>query len=416
MSSKSASPVTTNQQVEPSSSVSNKIFVSKLEVDHTEEDIRTLFSRFGEVDQVVVDGNNAIVAFKEEKVVKEMEELGEITLNSKKLFLARVLEEYPNTSEEDSPAPFYQAGIPVAHNLYQSAYQDMSATYPSYQPQYPYPVWYQPSSTSSLPISNYEAPVPSYGLANQINLPGSGVPPYYLNTASAQEQSVFSFDSVATQLPSQPNQKYHQSSHIRGSSTGCCHVCTTPNTVHGVAPLQPQHHLQYHGEAGTGHQLQPLTPFTPSLQTGYLLPPTPTPINLPPMTPTYYMPPTPAPSNMFYNFQGFTSPPPPTPQSNCFTHLKSNSGLMKEDNKAHMNMQNMTYFTSPFKRFTKFQGTPTPGGFPFKPTSNKVRVHGDGDTANNSNWYKQGERWGHRSGWEVDQVGGGDVPDIVKDC
>ena len=132
------------------------------------------------------------------------------------------------------------------------------------------------------------------------------------------------------------------------------------------------------------------------------------------MTPTYYLPPTPAPSDMFYNFQGYNCPPPGHSQSNCFTHLKTDSGHVKEDNKATMNMQNMTYFTSPFKRFTKFQGTPTHAGFPFKPTSNKVRVHGD--TADTSNWYKQGERWGHRSGGEADQVRGGDVPDIVKDC
>ena len=132
------------------------------------------------------------------------------------------------------------------------------------------------------------------------------------------------------------------------------------------------------------------------------------------MTPTYYMPPTPAPYDMFYNPHGYTCPPPGPSQSNCFTHLKTDSGHLKEDNKATMNMQNMTYFTSPFKRFTKFEGTPTPGGFPFKPTSNKVRAHGD--SMNNSNWYKQGERWGHRSGGEADQLRGGDVPDIVKDC
>jgi len=415
MSGKSTSLVINDHEVKTSSAVSKKIFVSRLGANTTEEDITTLFSRFGEVEQVVVDGYSAIVTFNEERVVKELEELGEIMLNSTKLFLARVLEEHPKSAAEDSPAPFYQAGLPVALAPYEYSNQEMSANIPSYQPSYPYPIWYQSSSTPSLQIPNYEAPVPCYGPVNQSNLPGTGVPFHHLNTASAQEHSVFSFDTLATQVPSHQNHKY-KSSHTRGSSTGCCHVCTTPNTVHGVAPLPPQHHLQYPGEAGTGHQLQPLTPITPSLQTGYLLPPTPTPIILPPMTPTYYLPPTPAPSDMFYNSHGYTCPPPGHSQSNCFTHLKTDSGHVMEHNKATMNMQNMTFFTSPFKRFTKFEGTPTPGGFPFKPTSNKVRVHSD--TINNSNWYKQGERWGHRSGGEVDQVrgGGGDVPDIVKDC
>jgi len=409
MSEKCTRPVNRDQQVKPPSAVSNKIFVSKLEVDHTEEQIRTLFSSFGEVDHVVVDGYSAIVAFKDEKVVNELEEMGEITLNSSKLFMARVLEEHPKTGDEESPTPFYLPGVPVAPTPYQPTIQGMNTTYSSYQPPFPYPVWYPSSSSMALP--NYETPVPSYGPAIQSSSPGAAVPPYPPVNSSAREQSVFSFDSLSTQLPS--HQKY-QPSHSRGSTTGCCHVCTTHSTVQGVAPLPPQHQVQYPGEATTGHQLQPLTPITPSLQTGYLLPPTPTPINLPPMTPTFYMPPTPAPSHMFYNYQGYTSPPPGTTQSNCFTHLKAESGLVNEENKPSMHMQNMAYFTSPFKRFTKFQGTPSPGGFPLKHTSSKVRGQGD----SSSNWYKQGERWGHRSRGELDQVRSGDgvVPDIVKDC
>jgi len=412
MSGKSTSSVTRDQQVKPPSAVSNKIFVSKLEADHTEEEIRILFSSFGEVEQVVVDGYSAIVAFKDESVVNELEGMGEITLNSTKLFMARVLEEHPKTGDGDSPTtPFYLPGAPVAPPPYQPTIQEMNATYPSYLPPLPYPEWYQSSSSSSMALPNYETPVPSYGPAIQCNSPGSGVPHYPPINSNVEEQSVFSFDSLATQLPS--HQKF-QPINTRGSTTGCCHVCTTQSTVHGVAPLPPHHHVQFPGEAGTGHQLQPLTPITPSLQTGYLLPPTPTPINLPPMTPTFFMPPTPAPSNMFYNFQGYTSAPPGTPQSNCFTHLKTDSGHVKEDINANMHMQNMAYFTSPFKRFTKFQGTPNPGSFPLKHISSKMRVCGE----STSNWYKQGERWGHRSGGEVDQArgGGGDVPDIVKDC
>jgi len=414
MSGDSASSVFGDQQVKSPSAVSHKIFVSRLEPGHTVEEITSFFSSFGEVTEVVVDGYSAIVAFKDKGVVKEMEEMGEVMMNSTKLFIARVLEEHPTPGDKDSPAPFYQAGLPVLPPPYEPSNQVMNETYntyPCYQPTFPYPVWLQPSSATNLALPNYETPVLSYGPVNQCNSPGTGLPPYQVTNDNAQEQSVFSFDSLATQLPS--HQK-SQPSRTRSSTTGCCHVCTTHSTVQGVAPLPPQHHLQYPGEAGTGHQLQPLTPITPSHQSGYLLPPTPTPVNLPPMTPTYYMPPTPAPSNMFYDYQGYTSPPPGTPQSQGFTHLKTDSGRTKEDYKAHMHMQNMAYFTSPFKRFTKFQGTPTPGGFPLKHSGNKVRVHGD--TSSISSWYKQGERWGHRSGGEVEQGRGGDVPDVVKDC
>ena len=176
VSGKSASLTINDRQVKTLPEVSKKIFVSRLESDHTEECIRTLFSGYGEVDQVVVDGYSAIVTFKEERVVKELEEMGEVMLNSTKLFLARVLEEYPKTVAEDSPAPFYQAGLPVAQTSYESTNQGMSANFPSFQPPYPYPIWYQSSSTPTLPIHKYEAPVPSYGPVDQSNLPCIGVP------------------------------------------------------------------------------------------------------------------------------------------------------------------------------------------------------------------------------------------------
>ena len=226
MSGKSRSIVVNDQQVKASPEVSKKIFVSRLGANHSEEDIKTLFSSFGEVEQVVVDGYSAIVTFKEERVVKELEEMGEIMLNSTKLFLARVLEEYPKSTAGISPAPFYQAGLPVAPTPFEYSNQEMGANFPSYQPPYPYPIWYQSSTAPTLPIPNHEAPVPSYGSVNQSNLPATGVPPpNHPNSASTQEQSVFSFDSIATQVPSHQNHKY-KPSHARGSSTGCCHVCT----------------------------------------------------------------------------------------------------------------------------------------------------------------------------------------------
>jgi hypothetical protein len=147
--------------------------------------------------------------------------------------------------------------------------------------------------------------------------------------------------------------------------------------------------------------------MTPSLHTGYLIPPTPTPTNLPPMTPTYYLPPSPAPSYMMYqaahlrgadaNGLPYTSLPPPQP----YTNLKpTDNGSTQEDINIHR--QNVTYFTSPFKRFTKFRGTPTPARFPLR-AAQAPQGRGGGGNGNSSSWYQQGDRWGHRSGVEGDQ-------------
>ena len=215
------------------------------------------------------------------------------------------------------------------------------------------------------------------------------------------DKSVFSFDTTATQL----DQQKHLST--PRPSTGCCQVCSTP-AVQGVAPLavhQLPGHPPYYG-----HQLQPLTPMTPSLNTGYLLPPTPTPMNLPPMTPTYYLPPSPAPTYMMYQAAHprgadatslpYTSLPPPQ----AYTNLKpTDNSTNQEDVNTHR--QNVTYFTSPFKRFTKFRGTPTPARFPLRaaPVPQGYRGRGGEGNRDSNSWYQQGDRWGHRSGGEGDQ-------------
>ena len=208
------------------------------------------------------------------------------------------------------------------------------------------------------------------------------------------------------------------------------HVCSSPSpAVQGVAPLAAAHpqypgHLtqSYYGH-GPGHQLQPLTPITPSLPSGYLLPPTPTPVNLPPMTPTYYLPPSPAPASLYYspyNPMGHVGGMPPyttmMPQPYNYTNLKSSdNGLTQEDTQTFQ--QNVAYFTSPFKRFSKFRGTPTPAGFPLKSSSVPQGLKGRGD-GDGSSWYQQGDRWGQRSGGEGEQGKKDTVeaPDILKNC
>ena len=97
------------QTSKKAAAVTNKIFVSWLEMDTTKNDIRELFSSYGDVLEVVVDGAYATVTFTEEKSVQEMVQMGEIMLNSTKLSIARVLEEHKEAPDNDDP--FYQAGV-----------------------------------------------------------------------------------------------------------------------------------------------------------------------------------------------------------------------------------------------------------------------------------------------------------------
>jgi len=146
-----ATPVLTianTQLVQPAAVVTKKIFLSGLGTsDDAKEDIRQLFSGYGDVVEVVVDGRYATVTFTEERVVQDMEQLGEIMLNSTKLYIGRILEEHKVSPGND--APFYQAGIkPAPYHQFQPAEHLLSSSYPAYQPQPAYPLGSTQAGTS----------------------------------------------------------------------------------------------------------------------------------------------------------------------------------------------------------------------------------------------------------------------------
>jgi len=397
----------TTRRLESAAAPCNKIFVSKLEPCHTSEDIKELFSSFGELREVVVDGHGAIVTFKDENVVKKLEDMGEIMFKSTKLFIARVIEEHQKAPGTFDPS-CHQADFTTQQVPYH--YTDPMPNYYPYQQT----AWYQ-SSVYPHPSYLQEQLVPVHAQGQLVPAPNTNVslssPPVLPSNldinapVKAVDQSVFSFDTTA-QRQQQQQVTGLSGPHTHSSGTGC-YVCSTPGpTVTGVASLQAKAYST--GSSYYGHQLQPLTPVTPTIHTGYILPPcTPTPTNLPPMTPTYYMPPSPAPP--VYNSLNFTCPPPAPvtsiPPGQSYTSLKKAHGATPQEDK-----HSMTYFTSPFKRFSKFRGTPTVGGFPFKSVGDPQRFKGRGSGDSGSCLYQEGERWGHKSG------GKGDVPDIVKDC
>jgi len=410
MSVTSKSESCTTRRLESAATFCNKIFVSKLKPYHTSEDIKKLFSSFGELSEVVVDGHGAIVTFKDENVVKDLEDVGEIMCKSTKLSIAKVIEEHQKAPGTYDPSCHQdQAGFVSQEVPYH--YTDQMPE-PNYYP-YQHTSWYQ-TSIYPAPSYPYEQLVPVHaqsqqvpGLITNVSLSSPPVLPsnFDINTpVNAVEQSVFSFDTTSHR-EQQRQVPGLSGNHTHSSGTGC-YVCSTPGpTVTGVASLQAK---AYSTGSCYGHQLQPLTPVTPTIHTGYILPPcTPTPTNLPPMTPTYYLPPSPAPA--VYNSLNFTSPPPAPvasiPPAPSYTSLKKAHGATPQEDK-----HSMTYFTSPFKRFSKFRGTPTVGGFPFKSVGDPQRFKGRGSGDSGCCWYQEGDRWGHKSG------GKGDVPDIVKDC
>lgn len=62
---------------------------------------------------------------------------------------------------------------------------------------------------------------------------------------------------------------------------------------------------------------------------------------------------------------------------------------------------NYHFFTSPYKKFSKFQGVPTPATFPLNISQSTSSLQGGGDTGRGESGekrscYQAGDRWGHR--------------------
>lgn len=150
------------------------------------------------------------------------------------------------------------------------------------------------------------------------------------------QTNVFSFEAPVTEAAKTENQT------SKTISSGGCHVCSNSN------------------------KLQPLTPQTPSYQP----PPT---FSVPPPLPQYWSSMTPPPppsfqlppvqtqaSSTLLTLSGSTILS--TDSSTCMLPIGSEGQAGKQEEKsAKVAYQ---YFTSPYKKFSKFQGVPTPAKFP----------------------------------------------------
>ena len=164
-----------------------------------------------------------------------------------------------------------------------------------------------------------------------------------------------------------------------------------------------------------GNKLQPLTPMTPSYpnQHGFGIPPPSLPAFYNTMTPppTFYIPPSPA-SSTLLSLSG--SSVLSTDSVNSVLPIgsetgKGSQGLPKQA-KAATNYQ---LFMSPYKKFSKFSGVPTPARFPLKNSLSSSSLQGHGARASIktveeeediSSWYQAGDRWGHRRTRTVSEV------------
>jgi RNA recognition motif-containing protein len=271
-------------------------------------------------------------------------------------------------------------------------------------------------------------------------------PPLYLQQPGVTPISYFPYQPAAapeTDFASLNSPTPGQSP-TTSPAEGACHVCSNQQPTFPLTTSQyppPQTPL-YYGPAS--HQLQPLTPImTPAPSptfmmssslptffphTTYPMPPTPGPLPYqaypPPHAPSYCIPPGGFPSDGA-SAQVFQPPvpqpqfqvPPPSQRSKRLAFPDSVGEGAREPANA-----NVSYFTSPFKRFSKFNGTPSPtrARIPLqrppqqgKGGSRGTKKESKGD---NSSWYKAGARWGQKDGVVEEEVlNKGLEPDLVKD-
>jgi len=123
---------------------------------------------------------------------------------------------------------------------------------------------------------------------------------------------------------------------------------------------------------------------------------------LTPITPTYPYPP----PSIYLPHHPLQSASSTTLMSLSGTSLVSNDSTsyvvpigtdrgQPEETKQAPAMTGYQYFTSPYKRFSKFQGVPTPAKFPLVINNGQVSQEHE-ETGDKRRWYQAGDRWGHR--------------------
>jgi len=391
-----STPVQAQEQEQKSTQEENssieKFVVSGLLPGTKEHQLKDLFSQYGNVMDVAIDGVSAKIVINKNVDDFSLDNLKEIMLDNVMLILKRDEEASLADSTTVCEAPLYIAGG-ASFNASYMPYQEDGSYYGVYGPSqtsYSQPVWVQSVHQADAQQTNFY-PLPSSTSGTYPSLiahdtVSSGFSPVAVNTAMFPfESSIpqnFQYSSRISQI-----QPYSPSS----ARSGSCHVCSG-----NVSMRFPQSTHQSTSQGG--HQLQPLTPITPSIPpSGFILPPTSGPVNLTPMTPTFYLPPSPSFTTPGANIVAADGSFYDAKALNNFTNLKllKSTNTEANANRDKQDCPSTNYFTSPFKTFSKFRGQPVQPRFPFKSTQGSQFIDVDGEDI--SSWYQQGDRWGHRS-------------------
>jgi len=316
----------------------------------TLDDLWQIFLNYGGIANIIIEGEGegATVTFQDQcSFPAEANILMDVFYKDKKIQVMKL--EGSNGLEGPSGE--------IIHQMQQYPFHHPPP--PLYYPQYPPPL-----------TPHYDAAILDVGQPN-INVNPFSVPPPPINKIP---QPAFNFDPTD------------------GMGDGC-HVCSNHNN------------------------LQPLTPMTPSFQPARAQ----TPVQAPTMSSQYWIPP---PSFMLPQVHSSstlltlsgTSLISNDSNTTYVQPIGSGSGPMGSGSGSSPSVRGVAemkrsegnvekrykYFMSPYKKFAKFKGVPTPAKFPL-PSSSSSHYGGSKpkeavieEDEDKENWYRAGDRWGHR--------------------
>ena len=293
--------------------------------------------------------------------------------------------------------------------------------YPQYPQQMPQTLYQPPPPLAPLYYPHIPPPLSPHFDAAILDIGHANVPaPPLLNPFSVPPPPIHKpqVGTAFTFPETYPTQQHPQETKSQPRGGGC-HVCSTSSSG-GFS------------SGSVGNKMQPLTPMTPSYpnQHGFGIPPP----NLqgyyntmtPP--PTFYLPPSPVPSTLL-SLSGTSVHSTELANSVMPIGSETGKGLQGHCSKQSSTKQvktptNYQVFMSPYKRFSKFSGVPTPARFPLKNSTSSSSLQGHGpslrasikeEEEDISHWYQAGDRWGHRRARTVSEVSQGfDLNNLIE--
>jgi len=335
---------------------STKLLVRGYAENFSLDDLWSIYSFYGAVSNIIIESHGATVTYKDQSVFPELDfnvEMELVVGESKMLFT--------KISQADSLDAYYPSPGYDQYGQYQAPLYDPHQP-PPLSPHYDAAIVDVGQTQFTADSGHGQYTAPQYSL-HQFSVPPPPLPGAAAPSLGVQSKpNIFTFDNIETEA-------------VKTRDHGGCHVCSN-------------------NESKTG---QPLTPITPSLQ--YPLPAYP--------PPTFYLPPphqklsastlmSLSGTSLISSDSSSTLPNPIGPDVR-----RGGSVTGGPEKKQPPPRANYHFFTSPYKKFSKFQGVPTPATFPLNISQSTSSLQGGGDTGRGESgekrsWYQAGDRWGHR--------------------